>query len=746
MLRNIPIELRSLAQWCIADMSLGENGLPKKQPLNPTTGFPAKVSDPRTWGTFDQAILSGQPIGFVFSSNDPYAVIDLDNKPHNPATPEQLVRMNSILEHIDSYQERSVSGSGYHIIVRGSIPSGVNRDHVEIYSSSRFMIFTGNVIRNSPINDYHDIINKMHFQMAETNRAELEQIDGVLEDHELVQMALDADNGAKFDELCRGDWQGMGYGSQSEADLALMSILCFYSRDNEQCRRIFRYTELGKREKAIKNNKYIDFTLSLVRSHDLPPVDFSKLSLSPPPAPIIAPDSPMENITSDSQSTQEPDLTLPPGIIGQIAHYVYASAPRPAKELAMMAALAMVAGITGRAYNISNTGLNQYFVVLAETGAGKEGMALGIDNLFAAVRSKVPGIDTFSGPSAFASGQGLDRLLEDKPCFVSVLGEFGLLVKRVLDVRASSTDIALKSSLLKLFNSSGPNQMFKGTVFSNKENNVKSVRAPNVTILGETVAGSFFSALSANDASDGFIPRLLLAEYTGTRPFLNDNAGFAPPEALVQQIADLATISLTLQANNQSQPIQQDSQATKRLRQFNDDIDQQMRKLEEGPLKHILNRSHFKAIKLAGLLAVGVNPTHPVVTDELAYWAIEFIKRGDRLMTTRFEDGEVGEGDSQAEPVIRRAFASFAKMDDKQKLNSRWPNYALKAPYVPFSALRDYLKRRDPFKNHKLGIARAIDIAVEDLLNSGILVEIPKNQLPDAKHGVTRAFTYGPNW
>jgi hypothetical protein len=124
----------------------------------------------------------------------------------------------------------------------------------------------------------------------------------------------------------------------------------------------------------------------------------------------------------------EPDkrVVVPPGLLGEIAQFIYAAAPRPVPEIALAAAIGLMAGICGRAYNVSNTGLNQYILLLAKTGMGKEGMAAGIDKLIHAVKQQVPPIDEFIGPSHIASGQALVKYVHKKSqCFVSILGEFG---------------------------------------------------------------------------------------------------------------------------------------------------------------------------------------------------------------------------------------------------------------------------------------------------------------------------------
>ncbi|MDE2317292.1 MAG: hypothetical protein KGK06_12870, partial [Xanthomonadaceae bacterium] len=69
--------------------------------------------------------------------------MDLDVKDETP--PEVLARFQKIIETFDSYTERSTSGRGYHIWLKGDIGAGRRRDGVEVYSQERFIVCTGNV-------------------------------------------------------------------------------------------------------------------------------------------------------------------------------------------------------------------------------------------------------------------------------------------------------------------------------------------------------------------------------------------------------------------------------------------------------------------------------------------------------------------------------------------------------------------------------------------------------------------------
>ncbi len=65
-------------------------------------------------------------IGFVFSTNDPYVGVDLDNC-RNPKTGEIAPRALRIVQLLNSFTEISPSGCGLHVFVKGKLPKGGNR-------------------------------------------------------------------------------------------------------------------------------------------------------------------------------------------------------------------------------------------------------------------------------------------------------------------------------------------------------------------------------------------------------------------------------------------------------------------------------------------------------------------------------------------------------------------------------------------------------------------------------------------
>lgn len=719
MLNNIPQELRALPQWVCAGAD--------KVPYNPRTGQLASVTDPATWGTFEETRRAGMKhIGFVLAPWDPFTIIDLDNKPEKPCTAEQWERHQKILTAFASYTERSASGTGYHIIVKGRVAAGVHRDNVEVYSEARYMICTGDVVRPTPIIDHQPLLDVLFAEMQPAAKSELVQIDGPLSDEEVIEMAMRAANADKFNQLCSGEWQNE-YPSQSEADFALLSIFSFYTRDNEQVRRLFRMSALGKREKAVKNDRYLNFALEKIRAQQPGPVDLDALKAH---AEAIAAQGPTPE-PEDEATTASPlsSISLPPGLIGEMAQYFYQTAIRPVPEIALTAALGLAAGVCARSYNISGSGLNQYLILLAKTGSGKEGAMQGIENLTSFVRPQIPMVDQFIGPATFASGQALVKVLADKPCFVSVLGEFGLTLQQLSDARANSAQIMLRKMLLDLYAKSGWNRTLRSSVYADTEKNTKIVQAPNVSIFGESTPETFFDGLDSSHIAEGLIPRFSVVEYTGPRPPRNRNANVSPTAGLAQRFCDLVTVALTTSNNNTCCPVHLDNHSLVLLDDFDAHADAMINGARQDVEMQLWNRAHLKALKLSALLAVGCNPHQPVVTRELAEWAIDFVSRDVALVSKRFTEGDVGQGDSKQYHDLKRAILQYISGDQTVVKSYNLPRDLFDAKVIPYKYLARRTAAMASFRSDRTGATAALKRTLQTLVDSGAIKEVPKAQL-----------------
>lgn len=139
-------ELRDYLQWVVWKWEK-KNGKPTKPPYDPKTGKRASHSDPSTWGTFEQAVKAldrgFDGIGFVFTGEDPYTGIDLDDC-RDPTSGQIETWALKIIEDFDSYTEVSPSGTGLKIFLKGKLPAGgIKTKHIEVYDRLRFFTVTG---------------------------------------------------------------------------------------------------------------------------------------------------------------------------------------------------------------------------------------------------------------------------------------------------------------------------------------------------------------------------------------------------------------------------------------------------------------------------------------------------------------------------------------------------------------------------------------------------------------------------
>lgn len=745
---QIPIQLRRLPQWAVAG--------PDKRPYHPQ-GYAAASNDPKTWSTFEAACAAasmwGSHVGFMMSSDTGYACIDLDVKPDTDAATN--ARLLTIVATFDSFTERSASGRGYHIWVRAVVGAGARRDNVEVYDRERFMICTGDVYVGKDIADRQELVTLMVSDMRNAANAaqkiELEEVAAVEDDNTVMTRATGATNCDKFNGLWAGDWAALGYTSQSEADLSLLSMLCFYTTSNAQVRSLFRMSGLGKRDKATKNNVYLDRTLTSIRSRQaretavdnaaaqsaknlvdkylasnaLRTHSTGTASVLPTPqavnyaAPMVLSGTPSPN-----------QIPWPPGLMGEVAQWLYSFAPRPVREVAIVTALGFYAGICGRAFHISNSGLNLYIVLVGRSGVGKEAMHSGMSKLvYTMLNNGQPEASQFIDFADYASGPALIKSLTDRASFVNVAGEWGRKLKKMSDDHNEGPMSSLRTAMTNLYQKSSAGTIVGGIGYSDKEKDVKAVNGVAYSMIGETTPETFYESLTNTMMQDGFMSRFVVIEYEGLRPELNIRPPDRPREELVSIVAGMASQCLKL-SNSTGVPVYVQPEAQALFDSFNAQCDQRINSSDDESWRQMWNRAHLKVLKVAALLAVADNYILPVLTVAHAEWALELIGRDIAVIQRKMESGDVGDGDMVREKKLLAVIRAY--LQDDLKDGYGLPPDMKSTGIVARKFLQIRVQRVNSFLKHRNGAVVALDTSIRSLIDSGYLLELPKDKIPAA--------------
>lgn len=155
-LKNIPQEIMSLNQWVCSRSD-------SKLPMCAYNRSPASSTSSDTWSSFETAISAVADgkydyVEFVFNDNGIVGVdIDLGYDEEGLISPLAA----DIIGNCKSYTEKSKSGHGFHILLRGdlSFTGRNNRKGVEIYRTARYFIMTGDTLLYDKIIDNQEAID-----------------------------------------------------------------------------------------------------------------------------------------------------------------------------------------------------------------------------------------------------------------------------------------------------------------------------------------------------------------------------------------------------------------------------------------------------------------------------------------------------------------------------------------------------------------------------------------------------------
>lgn len=274
---NLPSELRQNGRFCSWQYESVKGRL-TKMPYR-LDGHRARSTVREDFCDFDTMIAhigklnqGKRTVGLGLGIFDGFCAVDIDHCVEGGKLSEMAV---DIINTMDSYTEYSPSGEGIRIIFRAAFDYDKGRYYInkreiglEIYVSgctNKYVTLTGNTIRRVGVNERTAELKALLEYYMKKPEAEYKLPDdfephSYLTDEQVLEKAMNG-RARRFMKLYKeGDFSD--YGSQSEADLALCSMLAFWcGGDTDQIDRLFRESALY-REKWERDD-YSERTMNM---------------------------------------------------------------------------------------------------------------------------------------------------------------------------------------------------------------------------------------------------------------------------------------------------------------------------------------------------------------------------------------------------------------------------------------------------------------------------------------------------
>jgi len=517
MFDNIPDDMKQRKQWVLWKKEV-RGGKETKVPYTRSNQH-ASVGDPSTYMDFTEASTSMgwtyNGIGFVLTDDDPYTVIDYDER-----CPQEVI------DSFDTYIEMSQSGRGVHIVMKGTFDGRCRRKDpdVECYKSGRYIIMTGNVVKNMPVNDQQQQLNVWRKQVGlleepaetpNTTRTMPDIPQDTMDD--VLDRMFNSGNGDKLRDYYEN---GHPVGSDNSAiDASLLEGLRFYSGGNQQmsfelfsrsaCMRE-KWNRKDYRDRTWRSVNRGDVWEPLITSNDYVEVgdDFCK---SLPMLSNVDGDAAPDNVWTDSGMPKLREDQYAPaglGILSDISEFYIDTAPAPKKEFAMHTALACIGTYIARRFATESGNYSSlYWGIIGPTGCGKGHSARVIEKIIIDLDKDY--IDLLQG-SGYTSDAAIFSALQRAPAHMSFIDEFGDYMS---NSRSSSNTVgASQWRILKEAWANGgvlrPKNYSDHT--NGKSNATKHCHCPCITLFGNSTIEQFWESLNVSDSADGFLNRWLI--------------------------------------------------------------------------------------------------------------------------------------------------------------------------------------------------------------------------------------------
>lgn len=270
---NIPTLLKETPQWVLwhSRKRKKKDGsfYLSKEPVNINKEFGFKWDNKNYLYTFSEvqeAYTKGNfnGIGFVLFPNDDIVCVDIDDLENTDALPAEIYNLT-----IYSYAEKSPSGNGIHLWIRGRKPHwiGTKKNGIEFFGGqTKFITVTGDTLNNLeilPQQNLIDMIAKDYFGKPSTANHKNTRTNinnNQLNDDELLNKMFSSKKGEEIKSLWNGNLESYAF-DDSSADMALANHLAYWTNgDFERIQKLMFQSKLA-REKWFTHKTYLAVTI-----------------------------------------------------------------------------------------------------------------------------------------------------------------------------------------------------------------------------------------------------------------------------------------------------------------------------------------------------------------------------------------------------------------------------------------------------------------------------------------------------
>lgn len=262
-------ELKKLPVWLASN--------PDKKPINAITGTLAKWKDLAQLTTFDklEEFISGREgflPAFVLYKEHGIVFIDLDHCYERGIL--SPFAQNILAQTGKSFAEKSRSGNGLHILVKGSMElDGIKTSDIEIYSAKKVVTLTFDYIDGrTALKEHQSLIDSLIKEHASESRSEdqdQEDADPIMTNEEVItKIKASSHHKTLYEEGFNKEIQEHYKNDHSSADFSLMCQTTKYTRNQAQAIEVFVSSNLWNEERDRKKGgkRYLHATFHKAKS------------------------------------------------------------------------------------------------------------------------------------------------------------------------------------------------------------------------------------------------------------------------------------------------------------------------------------------------------------------------------------------------------------------------------------------------------------------------------------------------